>query len=276
MIVTGDWSRAAEKALLQPEMTGLTLNYALGFRERSLDFIREWPIQQLTILARTIDDLSPVYRLAGTLERLSVETSPKAAIDLRQLPWLTSVGADWSQIADTIEYAIGLNELFTMSYEPADLRPLQRNQGLTHLRMKQHPRLASLDGIESMPALTEVGIYGARRLSDIDALALPGVPDSLVSLDLESCSGIVNLDALANQVGLRTLGIGNCGPIASLRPLGGLTSLEWLWAWESTRIGDGDLTPLLGLGSLREIRMMSRKHYRPALADVKHRLGLEP
>jgi hypothetical protein len=276
VVVTGDWSGAAEAALLRPEVTGLTLNYALGFRERSLDFIREWPIQQLTILARTIDDLSPVYRLAGTLERLSAETSPKAAIDLRRLPWLTSVGADWSQIADTIEYAIGLNDLYTTSYEPADLYPLQRNPALTRLRMKQHPRLASLDGIESLPALTEIGIFGARRLDDIDALGRPDAPSQLVSLDLGSCSGIVALDAVAEQIGLRFLGIGNCGPIASLRPLGSMTSLEYLWAWESTRIGDGDLEPLLGLRSLTEIRMKPRKHYRPSLAEVKHRLGLEP
>jgi internalin A len=276
VVVTGDWSRSAEEALLAPEVTGLTLNYALGFRERSLDFIREWPIQQLTILARTIDDLSPVYRLHGTLERLSVQTSPKASVDLRRLPWLTSMGADWRQIADTIEYAIGLNELYTTSYEPADLHPLQRNQALTRLRMKQHPRLASFDGIQSLPALAEVGIFGARRLDDIEALARRDAPSQLVSLDLESCSGIVALDALAVHHELRNLGVGNCGPVASLQPLGGMTSLQRLWAYESTRIGDGDLTPLLGLGSLTDLRMKPRKHYRPTLDEVKSQLGLQP
>jgi hypothetical protein len=276
VVVTGDWSRSAEEALLAPDVTGLTLNYALGFRERSLDFLRDWPIQQLTILARTIADLSPVYRLDGTLERLSVQTSPKANIDLRRLPWLTSMGADWRQIADTIEYAIGLNDLYTTSYEPADLRPLQRNQALSRLRMKQHPRLASLDGIQNLPVLGEVGIFGARRLDDIEALARRDAPSHLASLDLESCSGIVALDALAEHHELRYLGIGNCGHIASLRPVGGMTSLQRLWAYESTRIGDGDLTPLLGLGSLTDLRMKPRQHYRPSLAEVKHRLGLEP
>ena len=55
-----------------------------------------------------------------------------------------------------------------------------------------------------------------------------------------------------------------------------MTDLQRLWAWESTRIADGDLTPLLGLGSLTEIRMKSRNHYRPTLAEVKHQLRLEP
>jgi internalin A len=268
VVVTGDWSRSSEEALLAPEVTGLTLNYALGFRERSLDFIREWPIQQLTILARTIDDLSPVYRLHGTLERLSVQTSPKTSIDLKQLPWLTT--------ADTIEYAIGLNDLYTTSYGPTDLHPLQRNQALSRLRMKQNPRLTSLDGIQHLPVLSEVGIFGARRLDDIETLARSDAPSHLASLDLESCSGIVALEALAGHHDLRYLGIGNCGPVASLRPLGGMPSLQRLWAYESTRIDDGDLTPLLGLGSLTDLRMKPRKHYRPTLDEVKRQLRLEP
>jgi internalin A len=274
VVVTGDWSRSAEEALSWPDVTGLTLNYAAGFRERSLDFVGEWPIQQLNILARTIDDLSPVYRLAGTLERLSVQSSPRATIDLRQLPWLTAVSAEWAQIADTIEYAIGLNDLFATSYSPADLSPLQRNQGLSRLRMKEHPRLASLDGIQALSALVEVGIFGARRLVDIEGLAGPNAPSGLRTIDLESCSAVVALDALAGQVGLRTLGIGNCGPIASLHPLEGMTNLEHLWAWESTRIADGDLSPLLGLQGLTDLRIMNRKHYRPTVTEVKTQLGL--
>jgi internalin A len=272
VIVTGDWGPAAEKALSMPGVAGLTLNYALGFRERSLDFLREWPIRQLTILARTVVDLSPVYRLGGTLEQLSVQSSPRATIDLRLLPWLTGVGAEWAQIADTVEYALGLNDLFVMSYSPDDLLPLQRNQALSRLRMKQDPRLSSLDGAQFLPALVEVGIFGARRLTDIDVLR--DAPGRLQSLDLESCSGIVSLDALAGRVELVTLGIGDLGPIASLRPLQGMTALERLGAWGSTSITDGDLSPLLGLTGLKDLRMMSRKHYRPPLAKVESQLGL--
>lgn len=274
VVVTGDWNPSAEEMVSRPDVTGLTLNYAAGFRERSLDFLGEWPIQQLNILARTIDDLSPVCRLAGTLERLSVQSSPRASIDLRQLPWLTAVAAEWPQIADTIEYAIGLTDLSAASYSPADLHPLQRNQGLSRLRMKQHPRLESLDGIQSLPALADIGIFGARRLADIQALARPGAPQELRSLDLGSSSGLVSLDALAGRTGLRTLGIANLGPIASLRPLEGMTTLERLLPYESTRIADGDLSPLLSMTGLKDLRMMNRKHYRPTVAEVKDQLGL--
>ena len=53
-----------------------------------------------------------------------------------------------------------------------------------------------------------------------------------------------------------------------------MTRLEHLWAWESTRITDEDLTPLLPLSNLKDLRMMPRKHYRPTLAKVGTQLSL--
>jgi hypothetical protein len=59
-----------------------------------------------------------------------------------------------------------------------------------------------------------------------------------------------------------------------LHPIAGLTELTGLHLYESTRIVDGDLEPLLGLRNLRDLRIMNRKHYKPAVAEVKGRLGL--
>jgi internalin A len=44
--------------------------------------------------------------------------------------------------------------------------------------------------------------------------------------------------------------------------------------WESTRVADGDLAPLLQLQHLRDLRLMNRKHYRPSVAQVKEKLGM--
>ena len=52
--------------------------------------------------------------------------------------------------------------------------------------------------------------------------------------------------------------------------------LERLYAYESTRIGDGGPKPLLQLTALRDLRMMARRHYRPTLDQVKSALGLTP
>jgi hypothetical protein len=45
--------------------------------------------------------------------------------------------------------------------------------------------------------------------------------------------------------------------------------------YESTRIADGDLTPLLRLTRLIDLRMMNRQHYKPTVADVKRLFRIE-
>ncbi|MCW2644074.1 MAG: hypothetical protein JWP07_183, partial [Pseudonocardiales bacterium] len=47
LVVTGDWSDRAAKVLRSGKADGLTLNYARGYRERSLDFLQEWPLRGL-------------------------------------------------------------------------------------------------------------------------------------------------------------------------------------------------------------------------------------
>jgi len=54
-----------------------------------------------------------------------------------------------------------------------------------------------------------------------------------------------------------------------------LTLLECRHAWGSTRVEDGDLSPLLRLSHLSEIRMRDRREYRPTLAEVKEQLDFD-
>ena len=55
-------------------------------------------------------------------------------------------------------------------------------------------------------------------------------------------------------------------------PLAHLGQLEVLHAHGTTNITDGDLTPLLRLRSLREVRIQARRHYKPSLAHVQTHL----
>jgi hypothetical protein len=114
---------------------------------------------------------------------------------------------------------------------------------------------------------------GAQRLNDLTSLHAD--PSRLRELWFESCGALVALDDIARQTGLRDLGVANCGPIDSLAPIAALRELEHLHMYESTRIADGDLTPLLRLTRLIDLRMMNRQHYKPTVADVKTQLGLD-
>lgn len=273
LVVTGDWSAAAASALLRGSADGLTLNYARGYRERSLDFLQGWPVRRLTILARTIKDLRPVYRLASTLEALSVETSPEASLDLRALPLLTRLGADWEQVRETISFAGDLRRLFLMRYREPDLRPLGVHRSLAALVMKERPQLESLAGIDELPSLLELGLFLAPRLHDISDLADATASSRLRKLQLQSCRGVERLDAVSGAYGLEFLNFSECGDAQSLSPLQALRELRVLYLYGTTRVLDGDLTPLMRLPHLVELRMQSRREYRPSVREIQTRLA---
>jgi hypothetical protein len=69
-------------------------------------------------------------------------------------------------------------------------------------------------------------------------------------------------------VNLRFLGISECGEVESLAPIGSLDQLEVLYAWGSTRIVDGDLSPLARLPRLKELSVRDRRDYKPRVADL--------
>ncbi|WP_281256258.1 hypothetical protein [Phycicoccus duodecadis] len=42
-----------------------------------------------------------------------------------------------------------------------------------------------------------------------------------------------------------------------------------------TTIDDGDLTPLLTMPRLHDLRMVNRRHYAPSVTQVRAQLGIE-
>src|SRR5262249_7644923 len=104
-----------------------------------------------------------------------------------------------------------------------------------------------------------------------DGLASVGAP--LTELEFESCLGICSLVNLT-RLDLTWLGLNDCGRIDSLHPIAALQRLERFHAWESTRILDDDLTPLIELPALRKIAMRDRATYRPRVREIQRTLDL--
>jgi hypothetical protein len=115
--------------------------------------------------------------------------------------------------------------------------------GVEFLGLYQQAALAELRDLP--PCLRVLAIEGANKLG-----ALPALPSSLTRLK-----------------------VANCGDIASLAPLRGLDQLEELFAWESTKVLDGDLSVLLELPRLRAIGMRDRREYRPRVAEIERALS---
>jgi hypothetical protein len=271
LIVAGPWTDEIADILAARVVDGLTLNYARGFVEPDLDFLQAWPVRRLDVLDRALEDLAPIGRLGPSLESLSIEAAPRAALDLALVPHLRELAAWWSAIEETIDRLDDLEELTVMDYDEPNLKPLAAHSSLRKLVLKFAPLLEALDGAEDLPTLAVLRIAAARELRDITALA--SIPESLVELVFESCLDIEALDDLSSLRSVRLLGISDCGRIESLRPIATMTSIETLYAWGSTRIMDNDLTPLQRLPRLSEVRMRNRREYRPSLSAIEEQLA---
>jgi hypothetical protein len=266
LVVTGAWSDEAGEALARGEADGLVLNYARGFSEGNLDFLDgTWGVRRLNILDRGLTDLEPIGRLRDSLQALSVQAAPSAEVDLGAFPHLRSVAGEWELLRGTLSRVDALQSVITWRFDEADLHAFRDHVGLERLTIKEAPHLDSLSGLADLPELKILGVFLARRLRDIsDVTDLA----SLRELEFEDCPALDSLDDVEALVNLRFLGISECGDIESLAPIGSLDQLEVLYAWGSTRIVDGDLSPLARLPRLKEIRMRDRRGYKPRVADL--------
>jgi internalin A len=266
LVVTGPWSNESAEVLARGDIDGLVLNYAHGFVEPSLEFLGSWPIRRLNVLDRSLSDLKPLARLGDSLERLSIQAAPGAELDLAALPNLRALGGEWGLIRETLSALTALERLITWRFDEIDLHAFRDHVCLERLTLKDAPYLESLAGIGELSELAFLGIIGGPKLEYISEVAERA--QSLRELEFQDCSFITDLNDIAGLINLRFLGVSNCGDIESLAPIGSLHQLEVLYAWGSTRVVDGDLSPLTHLPQLREIRMRDRAAYTPRKSDL--------
>jgi|ERR1019366_1655015 hypothetical protein len=110
-------------------------------------------------------------------------------------------------------------------------------------------------------------------INAFSSTGLAGAASFLRTLHLQSCRRIERLDAIGGAAGLEFLNVSECGDIQSLSPLAALHELRVLYLYGTTRVLDGDLTPLTRLPQLAELRMRSRREYRPSVRDIQGHLA---
>jgi hypothetical protein len=268
LVLTGNWSAEAAACLEGGGADGLVLNYARGYRERDLRFVEALPIHRLHVLARSVSDLSPIYSLGDRLKSLRVQSDPSAIIDLDRLPELGNLSATWSQVHRSVGYAHQLERLTLLSFTEPDLTALSPLSSLTALVLKDYPRVRSLAGIEAFPWIVEIGVHLGRSLEDISALRSIASP-ALQTLQLPSCRNVVDIQAVASCPSLRFFDLAEGATIKSVAPLEGLSQLERLYLYGSTRISDCDLSPIARLPSLKDFRIQNRRGYSPSVKEIQ-------
>jgi Leucine-rich repeat (LRR) protein len=273
LVVRGPWTEDCRRFVSEGRVDALRLNYALGYQERSLEFLESWPLRRLDLLSRTTKDLHPLYRMAGTLEDLKITCDERVRLDLQRFPALTSLSIEWAQVCETLPFATSLRSLFLTGYDQATLEPTAALGALQSLRLKEIGRLEGLDGIGNLGALSVLHVIGARHLRDIATLTSCALSLTEVNVD-SSLRRVESLDDVRTLTRLKKLNVSNAGSLDSLAPLAEMSELETLYAYEKTTVLDGNLGPLLGLGQLSDLRMMNRQHYRPTVRQVIDALPL--
>jgi hypothetical protein len=201
-----------------------------------------------------------------------VQAAPDASLDLGELSRLRSLAGEWELIRWQLRFVDSLEHLLTWRFEEDSLLALNEHLDLKRLTIKEARRLESLLGAEQMSALQTLEVLLAPSLSDIEAIS-----DlvRLQQLSFETARKLDALDDIAKLAHLSHLGIADSGEIQSLAPLRQMTELASLYACGTTRIADNDLSPLLGLTALADLRIRPRPSYRPSVAEVKAALSIE-
>lgn len=275
--VVSPWTDHDARVLERRRTETVSLNSSHGFREPTLELVRDLPptVTSISVVARWIDDLTPLYDLGGRLTSLQLLVAPGATIDLSRLPGLTSLSADWPTVKGSLASATGLDDLYLGHYEGKDLEPLAPLRRLRRLSMKDRPALTSLAGLDALESLRSLTIVGGRHLADITELAGP-VGGRLEELDLDSCRHVDDLSPLTHCRSLTELCLADIGDVPSAVPLAGLTELRRLFLHESTRFVDGDLSAIAGLPHLHTLSLMNRGHYRPDRHELEASLRPSP
>lgn len=274
LVVTGRWTQKATEALERSGIDAVELNVVRGFKERSLEFLEGLDIRWLLILDGRLDDLSPLAHIGETLEELTIsEAAPGTTVPLDVLPRLRHLRVEWSMVRDALESVEGsqLRRLYVEGCDHVDLAPFGDLGHLEYLELVAPRHLNSLFGIDALSSIADLRISLAPKLTDLGGIE--SAAKTLEKLELETCKQIDSLEPVGALKLLRELWIADCGEIESLGPLRGLEHLEIFEAWESTRVLDGDLTPLTELANLRELRMQDRKSYSPRVSAVIENLS---
>lgn len=235
-------------------------------RGDDLSFLERLPsLRGLVLNAGEVRDLSPIQAL-GALETLTLNTpsKPRMELDFKAFGALETLRMYWNPGFESVFACESLRSLWMFGPPDADLARFGALPSLRRLELSQGRKLVSTAGVGDLEFL---GLYQQAALEDFS-----GLPAELRVLAIEGSKKLSTLDAVGPLTKLTRLKVANCGDLASLKPLTGLIELEEFFAWESTRVLDGDLSVLLELPRLHQIGMRDRREYRPRVPEVEEAL----
>jgi hypothetical protein len=239
----------------------------ISLREDDMPFVRELEgIEEVQIVALGVKSDGVLAGLPD-LRVLGLQNYCDDPIDFAAFKRLERLLFYWRRMGETAFEAVTLKSLAIHYYKESDLSPLRRLERLEGLRIENSRRLRTLDGVAALGALKVLSLRDDQGLADIGALAT--MSHSLQELQLQLCHKVNDITSIGRHHDLKRLSLIDCGHIPSLAPLAELAQLEEFYFYGTTYIEDGDMTPLLGMPSLRRVGFASRRHNSHSVADIE-------
>ncbi|MCG2798358.1 MAG: hypothetical protein L6367_07440 [Cellulomonas sp.] len=242
----------------------------------SLEGLEHVSAPRIRVTGQVECDADPLHRLNPQVRELDLRDAlllPRQRLDLERLSDLRTLVLDQAQDSRGARLAPGVRSFTVRPFSGKAIADLPHGAGVRKLTVIQARGLGSLAGLgQAYPALRALGLHGLPRLVDLSPVE---EVRALRWLSIESCRGLADISATAAMSRLQYLAFEDCPSLASIGPLAHHVALERFVANGSTKIADGDLSPLASVPHLRMMIIPERRGYHPSPVDVALEMGLD-
>lgn len=241
----------------QEGLTRIALSRFVGFHGEDLDFLKDYPgVRGVSMSDLDKIDISGLRFLEGSLEYLGIGANSQP-LDLSRFHNLEEFRGMWHPNLLITDQCQRLRVLYVDKYKPKskDLTELAELPGLEDLSLVQSP-LISIKGVGRFSRLKRLELSYLTKLESIAAVG-ELKNGRLEILDCDVCKKMRDHEAVKEVPSLRVVRFNDCGEIPSIEFLKNMPNLKE-FRFVDTTIADGNLSPLLRLGS---VGFFKKKHY---------------
>lgn len=255
--VIGNWNQSITDFILKENVTALNLNYACGWEDEDLSFLRDLnTIEHLQIISAKSTNVSAIENMTS-LRKLNFNTTTKEVVDFSKLINLQHCFLLWWKGAKNLPLCSSLKSLYIEKAKLDDFSQLSNLQELEEITLG-NSSIECLHWVERIRGLKKLELLNCKKLDDFSSLSNC---KNLNWLVIDGSKNLSNIDFVSLFDNLEILNISDNGNIESLKPLEKVKSLKALSFGRKTTIDDGDLSVLESLPKLAMLMFAPRRHY---------------
>lgn len=234
----------------------LSLDYEQGYKLSNINFLLEIKdlVEGLFVSESLFDYM--VIKQMENLKHINIPDLKKLDFDFSYFPQLITCGLSYNENFIGLDKCFNLSHLTINNFNPKtnDLNSLPNLSSLRKLTLIK-PKLKTINGISKFQSLTNIEIYNASKLENIDDLGK--LNNSLQELIIENSRNINDFKILLKMNSLIKLVIIDSGSINSISFIEQMPLLKF-FSFRGTNIMDGNLSFCC---NLEYVGFDNKKHY---------------